>query len=130
MQKDFKIGILAGVLLAVVVCLWISTRKQMSIKSRMLRLHSGELTDTNASPRAGGAADVSRANKSAAKVESSTDSLAGRRIHIVQNGQSLSEISVLYFGSASNWPKILEANRKIIKNPDKLIPGTRLVIPD
>ncbi|MHC4556613.1 MAG: LysM peptidoglycan-binding domain-containing protein [Planctomycetota bacterium] len=52
------------------------------------------------------------------------------KFHIVLKGQTLSKISYKYYGSARQWPKILEANRKTIKDPDKLIPGTKLIIPD
>lgn len=53
-----------------------------------------------------------------------------QKFHIVLKGQTLSEISNKYYGSARKWPKILEANRNTIKDPDKLIPGTKLIIPD
>jgi nucleoid-associated protein YgaU len=53
-----------------------------------------------------------------------------QKFHIVLKGQTLSEISSKYYGSARQWPKILGANRNIIKDPDKLIPGTKLIIPE
>jgi len=50
--------------------------------------------------------------------------------HTVAGGETLSEISQRYYGTAGNWQKIFEANRKSIKDAHKLVPGTRLVIPE
>ncbi|MHC4322776.1 MAG: LysM peptidoglycan-binding domain-containing protein [Planctomycetota bacterium] len=53
-----------------------------------------------------------------------------QKFHIVMKGQTLSAISQKYYGSAGKWKKILDANQKILKDPNKLIPGTKLIIPD
>jgi nucleoid-associated protein YgaU len=53
-----------------------------------------------------------------------------QKFHIVRKEETLSRISYKYYSSAGKWPKIFEANRKTIKDPDKLIPGTKLIIPD
>jgi nucleoid-associated protein YgaU len=51
------------------------------------------------------------------------------RFHIVQNGETLSAIAQQYYGSASRWRSIVEANRDAIKDPDRISPGTKLIIP-
>ncbi len=53
-----------------------------------------------------------------------------QKFHIVRRGETLSNISYRYYGSAAKWRKILDANRKVIEDPRKLRPGTRLIIPD
>jgi nucleoid-associated protein YgaU len=35
-----------------------------------------------------------------------------------------------YYGSPHQWRKIVEANLGILKDPNKISPGTRLTIPD
>lgn len=52
------------------------------------------------------------------------------RFHIVQKGENLSLIARQYYGSATTWHKILAANPKTIKDPNKIAPGTKLIIPD
>lgn len=52
------------------------------------------------------------------------------RFHIVQKGDSLSSIAQHYYGSAAKWRKILSANEKAIKDPNKITPGTKLTIPE
>jgi nucleoid-associated protein YgaU len=51
------------------------------------------------------------------------------RIHIVAEGETLTSISIEYYGSANMLQEILTANRGIIKDANKLSPGMRLVIP-
>ena len=53
-----------------------------------------------------------------------------RQIHIVAEGETLTSISIEYYGSADMWQKILNANKGIIKDANKLHPGMRLVIPN
>ena len=52
------------------------------------------------------------------------------KFHIVIKGQTLSSISQKYYGTAGKWKKIFDYNRNVIKDPNKLIPGTKLIIPD
>ena len=49
--------------------------------------------------------------------------------YVVVAGDSLSRIAKRYYGDANKWPRIFEANRSIISNPDLIHPGQRLVIP-
>jgi len=52
------------------------------------------------------------------------------RFHIVRREDTLSAISRQYYGTPNNWKKVLEANKRIIKDPNKLQPGTKLTIPE
>lgn len=52
------------------------------------------------------------------------------RFHIVQPGETLSSIAKRYYGTTTAVGKILEANRGVLDNPDRIRPGTKLIIPD
>ncbi|MHC4743067.1 MAG: LysM peptidoglycan-binding domain-containing protein [Planctomycetota bacterium] len=52
------------------------------------------------------------------------------RFHIVGKNETLSEVARRYYGSSGQWRKIYNANRSVIKNPDTLRPGTKLIIPE
>ena len=47
----------------------------------------------------------------------------------IVSGDTLSAISKKFYGKASDYPKIFEANREVIKDPDKIYPGQKIRIP-
>jgi nucleoid-associated protein YgaU len=49
--------------------------------------------------------------------------------YTVVAGDSLSKIAKRFYGDANKWPRIHEANRDQIKNPDLIHPGQKLRIP-
>jgi nucleoid-associated protein YgaU len=51
------------------------------------------------------------------------------RTYTVQQGDSLSVIAERFYGSQSEWPRIYEANRDQINDPDLIHPGQTLKIP-
>ena len=53
-----------------------------------------------------------------------------QKFHIVREGETLSRISSLYYGSGGKWQKILDSNRNTITDANKIKPGTKLIIPD
>lgn len=52
------------------------------------------------------------------------------RSYVVASGDSLSKIAKREYGDASKWPKIYDANRDIIKDPNLIHPGQKLKIPE
>jgi len=51
------------------------------------------------------------------------------RIGTANDGSTLSGIARLFYGDATKWPEIYEANRTVIKNPDIIQGGTVITIP-
>ncbi len=49
--------------------------------------------------------------------------------HLVVRGDTLSAIAKTYYGNASQYPKIFEANKPMLGHPDKIYPGQLLRIP-
>ena len=50
-------------------------------------------------------------------------------IYVVKKGDTLSAIAQKHYGKASKYMKIFEANRPMLKDPDKIDPGQSLRIP-
>jgi hypothetical protein len=48
---------------------------------------------------------------------------------MVQQGDSLSAISVHEYGTAAEWPALWWANRRQVPDPSIIVPGERLVVP-
>ena len=49
--------------------------------------------------------------------------------YVIQKGDTLSKIAKRYYGDAMAYPKIFEANREVIQDPDKIFPGQKIRIP-
>lgn len=49
--------------------------------------------------------------------------------HVVKKGDTLSKIAREYYGDANLYPQIFEANRDILKDPNKIQIGQKLRIP-
>jgi len=145
MQRDLKIGLVLGLVLAALAAVWLSTRQSLSIKARMphsRKAGSPEeitideqprfITDlpNTASTETTAAVKSEQSNVPDFTVQEQPEEVKTQKFHIVRKGETLSNISYKYYGSADKWQKILNANRKVIKDPRKLRPGTRLIIPE
>ncbi|MBA7608209.1 hypothetical protein ES703_15385 [subsurface metagenome] len=145
MQKDLKIGLVLGLVLAALAAVWLSTRPSLSIKARMPHSRKAGfpeeitideqprfITDlpNTASTETTAAVKSEQSNVYDFAVHEQPEEIKALKFHIVRKGETLSNISYKYYGSASKWQKILNANRKAIKDPRKLRPGTRLIIPE
>ena len=49
--------------------------------------------------------------------------------YIVQPGDTLERIAAKWLGDAAQWPRLVEANRSRIKDPNLIKPGLKLIIP-
>ena len=142
MHKDVKIGMVLGLVLVAAVAVWLSTRSSLSVRSRLLESRSIQLpqapqqapSDTNF-PSSISVATTSEVIPEQNEVSDfvvydQTPTIKSQKFHIVAKGETLSSISSKYYGSAGKWKKIYDNNRDIIKDPNSLRPGTKLMIPD
>jgi len=51
------------------------------------------------------------------------------QFHTVESGDTLGKIAKTYYGNAMKYPVIFEANKPMLKDPDKIYPGQVLRIP-
>ena len=63
-------------------------------------------------------------------VREAIEEKAAERIYEVQPGDTLGKISQEFYGKASQYMKIFEANRDILDNPDLIKVGQKLKIPE
>jgi nucleoid-associated protein YgaU len=52
-----------------------------------------------------------------------------RTVYRLRPGDSLQQVSRLFYGDGERWDELLAANRHVIQDPDRLIPGATLVVP-
>lgn len=60
---------------------------------------------------------------------SQTNPKATTKTYVVKSGDTLWGIARTYYGNGAEYPKIFNANRNIISNPNLIYPGQKLVIP-
>ena len=49
--------------------------------------------------------------------------------YVIQKGDTLSAIAKHFYGNAPTYPRLFEANREVIKDPDLIFPGQKIRIP-
>jgi len=156
MRKDLKTGILFGVALVIGAIVVMSVWPGASVESRLRRSRTvggdepaaetvpsseDQVESVSVEPEfveerrvpveqlnEGATVEVEEIRKR--QVESPrVEEKRETQIHIVAGGETLSSISVMYYGSGSQWRKIVDANPKVITDENRLQPGMRLVIP-
>ena len=78
-------------------------------------------------PQAAGAAFSTTAPLGASPAGTTT--AAENRVHDVVSGDTLSALAKRYYGDASKYNRIFEANRDQLSDPDKIKVGQKLKIP-
>lgn len=158
MQKDMKIGMFVGLVLAAGVMVYVCTRPGLSPRASMLKQNNESfLQSSGQSPEqlsvdslfpsydsnpAPGPAPQSEqisepvriqpqpVNDSPPQTVYAERSYQTQRFYIVRKGDTLSKISKVYYGTPNKWYKIFEANRDLLDDPDILKPGMKLRIPN
>jgi nucleoid-associated protein YgaU len=87
------------------------------------------MTDTNRTPPKppGGRPDFSNVQSGSSSTAPSPPGTEST--YVVRKGDTLSGIAKHHYGDAGKWPKIFEANRDQIDDPDLIHPGQKLRIP-
>jgi nucleoid-associated protein YgaU len=155
MQKDMKIGMFVGLVLAAGLMVYVCTRPGLSPRARILKQNNETLQPENI-PRLSAVSlsvesDSNQAmvpttqpeqisepiqiqpqpvNESPAEIVHVERSYETQKFYIVRKGDTLSKISKMYYGSSGKWYKIYEANRNLLDDPDMLRPGMKLHIPN
>ncbi len=164
MGRDFKIGLISGLVLAVLALIWVATRPSLSTHARMSGPSAPATREDSPSPASRprpadnntpspttpeteleetlppgliaaepseqpAPAPVGAEEPEPASFERE-EKITTTRFHIVRKGENLSTISQRYYNSPNQWSKILEANKDILKDPNKIAPGMKLIIPD
>jgi nucleoid-associated protein YgaU len=160
MGKDYKIGLICGLVAAVAVIIWLATRPSLSTRGQIRKSLVASAPTSPSAPAASDFLDQSNQNGRArqpqaantpepqpvappqqvepprpsepppvASRQADAPAAASSRTHVVQNGETLSSISQQYYGTPNAWQRIVKANAGVIKNPNVVPPGTRLIIP-
>ncbi|MDH7598083.1 MAG: LysM peptidoglycan-binding domain-containing protein [Sedimentisphaerales bacterium] len=136
MTTDYKVGLALGIGLAVLLVVFFVTRPRR-LPSSAPAQSSQEVPTQQISPPV--PAPVAGPNEAQiqvpvpAPIEPIAPSVPPprpQRVHVVREGETLSDIAERYYGTPNRWLRIYKANESVIKDPDRIYPGMRLVIPD
>lgn len=89
---------------------------------------SSDFSDTKGSSSSSSSSSADFSDVSGGASSSAPDVGAGQS-YTVKSGDSLSKIAKHFYGDASKWHKIYDANRDKINNPDLIHPGQEFSIP-
>ena len=141
MRKDLKTGLVIGLALALCALVVISVLPSGTVKSRLRYKVSQEQDSASAGEQKNSEPKPHKPQAQPAKVlspaneEEITDEEPKPvpqeilRFHEVTSGQTLSSISMIYYGNTDGVKKISDANPQI-SDINKLRPGMRLIIPE
>ncbi len=167
MHRDFKIGLIVGLVLLVIAMGWIAGHESFSPQARLAQeqevtplpagteepvtppnpvdgQHEADAPDGSGTPEAMDVAPL--AVESDAKIATvpifsvPQEEVAPEpedppappnepTYHLVAEGQTLSTIAEIHYGSSAQWKRILDANPSVIRDAHKIRPGMRLMIP-
>jgi nucleoid-associated protein YgaU len=135
MRKDVKTGMLAGTVLCLVAVVWFCAKHQIVTgpltkfeSQSLIEPANKELTESeNTNPTVTAPAyEQVQPQEQGQKSDNAETSI----IHTVVQGQTLSDISKIYYNTPYGWKKIYEANKEQLpQGPDTIKAGMRLVIP-
>lgn len=65
------------------------------------------------------------------KADSTSYKIVGTKAtHTIKSGETLTKVSLRYYGTKALWPYIVKHNKAVIKNPDNVPYGTTIKIPE
>ena len=142
MHRDLKMGLVSGMVVVIAATLYLATRPSLSSKHLRRRSISADSQPLDQGAAAANSPDPTVVDSPAAgsppkdpntfdwTIYEQEEKIKNERFHILRKNETLSDVAQQYYGSAAKWPKIYNANRSTIKNPNKLRPGTKIIIPE
>jgi hypothetical protein len=135
MRKDVKTGMLAGTVLCFIAVVWFFAKQQI-VSQPLIKFESPGVfeLENNETVEAKDVDVPALPEKLTPAVtvrqHSGPDITENFIIHTVTGGQTLSDISKIYYDTPGKWKKIYEANKEQFpKGPDTVMVGMKLVIP-
>jgi len=149
MTKDFKIGLMIGLILAITSSVWLATRPSLRIDQTVpfkpiadSANHTTNQDQTEFSDQEDYVDNTITLNSDSdlkPKKQNleldmepepvyNPEDLKTIKFHFVRPGESLSSIAQIYYGSTGDWEKIAKANK--IKKPHSIKVGQKLIIPE
>ena len=135
MKNDLKIGTLIGMVLAVGIVLMISLWPGQSVDQRHRDTFAEDEVDLpittkdQQTPTKHRPPDLPENPIPTQTEKTPINKTPPQRIHTVKKGETLSSISLQYYGTTRHTKRILEANKNRLANKNQIRHGMWLIIP-
>lgn len=129
MRKDLKIGLLVGMILVIVIVMMVSLWPGQGVAERQQKMFQESVDNSPIEIDRNGDEESGVREKPIVKGPFPPPVESQVRIHTVSRGETLTSIAINYYGSAEYIKTIIDANRTVLSDPDKIRTGMRLVIP-
>jgi nucleoid-associated protein YgaU len=117
--QDIKAGVSDGAVTLKGICDSVGTKeKAILLAGNVKGIEKVDGTDLESPPPA----EAPESDAQAAET-------AEGEFYEIKSGDTLSKIAKQFYGNANKYPLIFEANREVIKDPDKIYPGQMIRIP-
>lgn len=90
---------------------------------------SPSIMEQKGTPPAQEAQVASKTQSGKEKLAQSSKPSSTAQEYTITAGDTLSRLALRYYGSAQKWPKIYEANKSTVKNPNYIYIGQKIMIP-
>ncbi|MBT3393832.1 MAG: LysM peptidoglycan-binding domain-containing protein [Waddliaceae bacterium] len=106
-------------------------RKEMYLELDKIKKDYDTLKQQTPAPKATAQAPVSYVEEEydVSSWDNNIDKSAITRIHLVSEGETLTKISLQYYGTIQEWEAIYDANKDMVVDKDNIKVGTPLIIP-
>jgi len=88
-----------------------------------------KVTEEEEAPHSVQAESATDAAGSSKPVDAPVSGEATTEFYVIQPGDTLSKIAKRVYGDAMQYPKIFEANKEVIEDPDKIFVGQKIRLP-
>ncbi|TCJ98544.1 BON domain-containing protein [Volucribacter psittacicida] len=78
---------------------------------------------------AGNIAGITEVNADGVTIKNGEALASDEQFYVIQKGDTLWKIAQTYYGNGAKYTAIVEANKEVIKDADKIFPGQKIRIP-
>ncbi len=128
--RNLKAGVEDGIVTLKGVCDCLATREKAALLSGNVKgVQAVDVTNLELADTGEATLEISEDDDPASVASRELDETTESRFYEIRPGDTLSKIAKTFYGNAVKYPLIFEANREVIKHPDKIYPGQKIRIP-
>jgi nucleoid-associated protein YgaU len=130
MPNDAKLGLIVGVGVVLAVAVVFFRKDTLELPTVESTATAASVGPANAAPPPSTPGRTIKGRATGQTQETDRTGSPASRRHVVQEGETLFSLAELYYGDKEKSLAIYQANQEVLKTPERLTPGTLLLIPN